>query len=266
VIFDKEVESKNIKGRKRFNLNTMKMGKTMKKSLLTLAVASALSVSAQAEQFWADNSISVLQGSDYEFQEGDVTTMTLEHVSGHSWGGLFLFMDRHVSGEFKDTYSEVSPKFTLTKMDGVVSAINAAFTYESGSNTGGVNQDNYLYGVGADLNVPGLNFASATLFYAANKNGFGSSNDKQITLTYGYSAGNFNIDGYVDYAFDNSEDNGAFNVDNVHFNPQITYNLGPALGVSNKIKLGVEYSYWDNQFGVNGQEQNAFSLILKTHL
>ena len=246
----------------------------MKKTLLTLAVASAFSISAQAEQFWSDNSISVLQGSDYEFnktnEESNLTTMTLEHVSGHSWGSVFAFVDRHVAGDFQETYAEVSPSFTLTKMDGVVSSINAAFTYESGSTTTGVNQDNYLYGVGADLKIPGMDFASATVYYAANRVGtdFGTtaSNDKQITLTYGVSSGNLALDGYIDYSFDNNEDDGAFNVDSFHFNPQITYNLGPALGTSNKVKLGVEYSYWDSQFGKEGQDQNAVSLILKAHL
>lgn len=246
----------------------------MKKTLLTLAVASAFSISAQAEQFWSDNSISVLQGSDYEFnkenEESNLTTMTLEHASGHSWGGVFAFVDRHVAGDFQETYAEVSPSFKLAKMDGVVSSINAAFTYESGSTTGGVTQDNYLYGVGADLKIPGMDFASATVYYVANRVGtdFGTtaSNDKQITLTYGVSSGNLALDGYIDYSFDNNEDDGAFNVDSFHFNPQITYNLGPALGTSNKVKLGVEYSYWDNQFGQEALDQNAVSLILKAHL
>ncbi|MFY0639861.1 MAG: hypothetical protein JXR16_02365 [Bermanella sp.] len=238
----------------------------MKKTLLTIASAALLSTSVQAEQYWADTSLSLLQGSDYEFIDDDVTTLTVEHVSGHSWGGLFLFSDRLVSGDFKETYSEVSPKFTLMKMDGFVSNINAAFTYENSSNSTGFSQDNYLYGVGADLNVPGLNFASATLYYAANKSTFGSNNDMQITLTYGYSMGEFNIDGFVDYSFENSEDNGFVNVDNIHINPQITYNVGPLLGTANKIKVGIEYSYWDNQFGVDGQDQSAVSLLLKTHL
>ena len=229
----------------------------MKKTLLTLAGATVLSMSAQAEQFWADNSISVLQGSDYEFNDSDTTTMTLEHVSGHSWGGVFMFVDRHNGGGYKETYSEISPKFTIAKMDGVVSSINAAFTYELGSNPFGA-FDNYLYGVGADLKIPGLNFASATFYRAFNDNG---ADDNQVTLTYGFSSGNFNIDGYVDYSFDN--DDGE---DQLHINPQVTYNVGPMLGTSNKVKLGLEYSNWNSQFGTAGKDQDAFSLILKAHL
>ena len=263
MIFDKEVESKNIKGRKRFNLNTMKMGKTMKKSLLTLAVASALSVSAQAEQFWADNSLSVLQGDSYtnafSGQDEEFTTMTLEHVSGHSWGGVFLFVDRH-NGDVTETYAEVSPKFTLSSFEGgFVKAVNASFTYESGSSQF-ANFDNYLYGVGLDLNIPGLNFASATAYRAFNDGSGTDNDDNQITLTYGFSTGNFNIDGYVDYSFDNDSSE-----DQLAINPQITYNIGPMLGISNKVKLGIEYFYWDNKIGQT-EDQNSVSLLLKTHL
>mgnify|MGYP000349315018 FL=1 len=231
----------------------------MKKTLLTLAGATLLSMSAQAEQFWADNSISVLNGSNYTnaFSGADeeFTTMTLEHVSGHSWGGVFLFMDRH-NGDATETYIEVSPKATLAKLDGVVSNINVAMTYENGSSQF-ANFDNYLYGVGADLKIPGMNFASATLYRAFNDN---ADDDNQVTLTYGFSAGNFNVDGYVDYSFgaDDAEDQ-------LHFNPQLTYNIAPMLGASNKIKLGLEYSYWDNKIGQT-EDQSSVSLILKAHL
>jgi nucleoside-specific outer membrane channel protein Tsx len=231
----------------------------MKKTLLTLAVASALSVSAQAEQFWADNSVSALYGSSYAApfagDENTYTTVTLEHVSGHSWGGLFYFMDHHAGTDENSTYFEISPKFTLAKMDGMVSAVNLAYTMESGGAS-----TNHLFGLGADLKVPGMNFASVTLFQAKNE---GADDDNQITLTYGASFGDINIDGYVDYSFGSDT-----NEDNYHINPQITYNIAPMLGIKNKVKVGIEYSYWGaDKFGVeNGGEQNAVSLLVKAHL
>lgn len=247
----------------------------MKKTLLTLAGASVLSLNVQAEQFWADNSISLLQGDDYKMIDSQdktatLTTMTLEHVSGHSWGGVFLFVDRHVGEDdsqskqqFKETYGELSPKVTLVKLDGPVKAINAAFTYEFGSTSSGFSQDNYLYGAGVDLAIPGMDFASATYYYADNEN---KDNDHQITLTYGAHFGDVNIDGYIDYSTGTEDADAEF-----HFNPQITYNVGSLLGTDNKIKLGVEYSYWQNKFGAKGvdgkfDDQNAISLLLKAHL
>ena len=67
----------------------------------------------------------------------------------------------------------------------------------------------------------------------------------------------------MDYSFAN--DNDAIE-DSMNLTPQITYNVGPMLGLKNKLKVGVEYSYWTNQFGLDGNDQNAVSLLVKAHL
>ena len=243
----------------------------MQKTLLALAGASLLSVSAQAEQFWADNSISYLNGSSYlepfyEFdadKEYSYSTLTLEHVSGHSWGGVFAFVDRHSGDGFTDTYIEVSPTFSLAKMEGAVSGVNAAFTYEAAAS----GMDNYLFGAGVDLKVPGMDFASVTLFRAINdKLGIDKSDDNQITVTYGAHFGDIIVDGFMDYRFGNDGSILGDIEDSMNFTPQITYDLAPTLGFKNKFKVGVEYSYWTNKFGVDGADQNAISLLLKAHL
>lgn len=242
----------------------------MKKTLLTLAAASALSVSAQAEQFWADNSVSVLSGSSYiepfafdATTEVSYSTMTLEHASGHSWGGLFYFLDSHSGDGFNDSYFELSPTYNITKMEGAISGINAAFTYE-----GGKDFDNFLFGAGVDLKVPGLDFASVTLFRAINDNlGINKGDDNMLQVVYGYSNGNLIIDGFMDYRFGNDDGTDFGDVeDSMNLTPQITYNVGPMLGLKSKLKVGVEYSYWTNKFGVDGADQNAVSLLLKAHL
>ncbi len=244
----------------------------MKKTLLALAGASLLSVSAQAEQFWADNSISYLNGSTYmepfgggaADDEYSYSTLTLEHVSGHSWGGLFYFVDRHSGDGFTDTYVEFSPTYSLTKMDGLVSGVNAAFTYEAGSS----GFDNYLFGAGVDLKVPGMDFASVTLFRAINDDiGINKGDDNLLQVVYGYSNGNLIVDGFMDYRFGNSDGTDFGDVeDSINLTPQITYNVGPMFGLKNKMKVGVEYSYWSNKFGSEDADQNAISLLLKAHL
>ncbi|EAT12213.1 hypothetical protein HF888_05350 [Bermanella marisrubri] len=245
----------------------------MKKTILTLAAASAFTMNAQAEQYWADNSVSVLYSDQYEFNEDEATTtMTLEHVSGHSWGDLFYFVDRHNGGDYKETYGEFSPNIKLTSIDdSLVSSVKLAYTYEFGTfQTGDFNPgnpsfhsafDNHLLGLGADLKVPGMDFTSVYLYRAFNDSS--DSDDNQITLVYGYSNGNLIIDGFLDYSFGNENDSVE---DEMNFTPQITYNVGPALGLKNKLKVGVEYSYWTNQFGIDGQDQNAVSLLVKAHL
>lgn len=241
----------------------------MKKTLLTLASAALLSTSVQAEQFWADNSVSVLYGSSYiePFVNGpddelSYTTLTLEHVSGHSWGGLFYFVDRHSGEGFTDTYIEFSPTYTLTKMDGAVSSVSAAYTLESG---GGF--DNHLVGASVGLSVPGMDYLNVNLYRAMNDSlGIDKGDDNLFSVIYGYSNGNLTIDGFMDYRFGNDGNQFGDIEDSMNLTPQITYNLAPMLGLKNKLKIGVEYSYWTNKFGVDGADQNAVSLLLKAHL
>jgi nucleoside-specific outer membrane channel protein Tsx len=226
----------------------------MKKTLLTLAVASALSVSAQAEQFWADNSVSYLYGSSYEGTADDTySTVTLEHASGHSWGGLFYFVDIDKSGAVDNTYSEFSPTYTLAKMDGFVTSVSAAYTMENSEFN-----DNHLFGATLGLKVPGMNFVNASLFQAYNGDG---SEDNLFSVVYNYSNGNLTVDGFMDYRFGN--DNGE---DNLNLTPQITYDLAPMLKMKGKLKVGIEYSNWSNKFGVDVLDQSAVSLLVKAHL
>ena len=151
------------------------------KNLLLAAGVSVLSLSAQAEQFWADNSFSLLYGDNYKMvpagESTKATVMTLEHVSGHSWGGMFFFIDRVNSGEgaYDETYGELSPSISLAKFDGFVKGINAAFTYE-------VQQPampkvralsvriTYLAGVGRGSGHSGADYFSATVYRSKNNN------------------------------------------------------------------------------------------------
>lgn len=229
-------------------------------------------MTAQAEQFWSDNSLSLLYGGNYKMipfgEDSEARTMTLEHASGHSWGGVFLFVDRiqTVDDSYRETYGELSPSFFLKKFEGgFIKSVNAEFTYELGSSTS-MHQDNYLAGVGVDFNIPGMDFFKATVYHAwdnYNLNGTeGRSEDDQLTLSYGWHKGQFNIDGFLDFTPSKGSNHKQTEL---NFTPQITYDFGPMLGLKNKVKVGVEYAYWKNKFG-NDDTQNNFSLLLKWHL
>ena len=238
-------------------------------ALVAIAALGAMS-SSQAKMLFGDTSISALYGTDYELVPDEtLTTMTLEHASTHTWGGVFFFVDRHqgkenASGkEFKETYGELAPKLKIATFDNsFIKQVNLAGQYEFGSNSSGFSQDNYLVGVGVDMNVPipGMKYASASLYHAFNDKD--NADDQQITVTYGWEKNNFVIDGYIDYAF-NSEDDSV--KDNIHINPQLKYNLQEVLGIDNRLEVGMEYSYWKNKYGVDGVDQNAASALVKYH-
>ncbi|MDN3651228.1 outer membrane protein OmpK [Thalassotalea ponticola] len=247
-----------------------------------LAGAFLTSTQATAEMFWSDNSVSLLHNvNQYHVNENDdVVTVTLEHASGHSWGDLFFFADRldfkqdsdNVAA--KETYSELSPRLSLSYATGskfeygIVSDVFIATTWEHSTYHSAVfsnSFDNYLVGVGADLKLPGFAYANVNVYQANNEN---VDNDQQLTLVWGYpfSIGNadFMFDGYIDWSSAADTHKAEF-----HFNPQLRLDVGKYFGIAKKFEAGIEYSYWDNKFGLDypglGTE-SAVSLLVKVHL
>ncbi|WP_227672284.1 DUF5020 domain-containing protein [Psychrobacter urativorans] len=251
------------------------------KPLTTAAIAIVAlggMTSANAKTLFKDTSITLLHGGDFKLLPDDVdtlSTMTLEHASTHTWGGVFFFVDRHQGGKYdvknndgevidtkryKETFGKFSPKFKIaTFNDSFIKQVNLAGVYEFSSNSTGFGQDNYWAGVGVDLDlpIPGMKYASATLYHSFNDQ---KPDDEKVTLTAAWERDNFLIDGYVDFGFNSDELK-----NNIHFNPQIKYNLQEALGIDNRLEAGVEYSYWRNKFGVDGVDENAVMALAKYH-
>ncbi|MAK91844.1 MAG: hypothetical protein CMI13_11490 [Oleibacter sp.] len=239
----------------------------MKKQILAMAVVAASAAAtvpaAHAERYFADNSVTVLggakfklDGNNYNDDDYKQTTYTIEHVSGYSWGGLFFFLDRDEGeDDWEASYSEFSPKVNVVSFDeGIVKNIHADFTLESGTTATGFSQDNFLYGFGADFRLPGMNYFSATYYYAVNDT---TDDDHQITLVYGASYGGFAFEGYIDYSTGGSDGHKA----SFNFNPQITYDIAPLIGYDNRLQVGVEVSSWHNKYGSEYDEDNVAAMV-----
>jgi len=81
------------------------------------------------------------------------------------------------------------------------------------------------------------------------------------------------IDGFMDWVVDNDDSYHA----NLHFNPQIKYDLGKALSRGEQqLYVGIEYDYWKDKHGIDddsflgdeilgGTDQNTASLLLIAH-
>ncbi|WNC74115.1 outer membrane protein OmpK [Thalassotalea psychrophila] len=257
------------------------MNKTIKVlSSVLLAGSSLVAFNAQAEMHWSDNSISLLKNlSEYEVDTNDdVTVVTLEHASGHNWGDLFMFADRlnfksdSSHPETKETYTEVSPRLSLSyatgsKMEfGIVTDVFLATTWEHDTYENeffSQSFDNYLVGVGADLKLPGFAFFNINLYQVNNEN---IDNDNQLTVVWGlpFSLGNadFMFDGYIDWSSAEETHTADF-----HFNPQLRMDIGKYFGVPKKFEAGFEYSYWVNKFGLTFPDtESVFSAMVKVHL
>jgi len=280
-----------LSGLKRKERIVMKNLKTLSSAAI---LAATIAAPTQAEMFWSDNSITVLHSADYfnvasnfgaPNKEVEYTTVTLEHVSGHSWGDAFFFLDRHhgkgASAGFNETYSEISPRISLGKTTGAdlsvgpIKDVLLAGTYEFSTDTTGFAQDNYLYGVGLDWDLPGFAFFQTNFYYANNKQNFANFNDDwndiQLTIVYGVPFGvagvDFMFDGYIDWSSAETK-NGQQHASDFHFNPQLRADIGKFVGIEkSKLEVGIEYSYWSNKFGVASDDnESAVSALVKFHL
>jgi len=225
---------------------------------------------------FSDSSISLLTGTEFELPGDNVSTLTLEHVSGWKWGDLFIFADalKFHSNPVQDSswYGEFSPRFSLGKLaglkfnkNGLVRDILISTTFERGKN----GNEGLLIGGAVDLNIPGFQFFKLNAYARKDTSRGAGFDDMQWTLGWAYpielGTEKFRLDGFVDYVVGWGPQEPA-----LHTVTQIKWDIGHSLGLDRKIYLGSEIDIWDNQFGVKNRpgldtNQIAVSALLKVH-
>ncbi|SDJ96203.1 Nucleoside-specific outer membrane channel protein Tsx [Ferrimonas sediminum] len=252
-----------------------KVDPTMKKTTLALALLASMSAYAESPIQWWDASATLLHGEDYDLAPSHrQTTLTLETAGGWSYGDWFAFYDFI---EFNGTsesasYGEISPRFSFGKMLGTdlgmgpVTDLSLALTYETGKGP----VESFLYGVGADLALPGFTYFQLNAYKRDAISDGNISDGWQLTPVFRVDIpvgdANLVVDGFIDWVV--AADNDGYE-ENLHFNPQIKYDLGRSLfgeAKSNTLLVGIEYDYWQNKYGVDGIDQNTYSFIVKYHL
>jgi nucleoside-specific outer membrane channel protein Tsx len=254
---------------------------------LSLA-ATLLSGQAMAADLlqWQDNSLTYLNGIDFKVDPPRQQTLTFEHASGWSFGDLFIFVDgikynteaTNGAGDGHTFYGEISPRLSLGKLSGSdlsfgpIKDVLLAATYEFGED----DVDSYLLGPAIDLKVPGFDFFQLNTYYRETDGKRDGSGVWQITPAWSYTLAvgdsDLVIDGFMDWVVDNDDSYHA----NLHFNPQIKYDLAKAMGWGKRFYVGVEYDYWSDKYGIDddsvlgdeilgGTDQSAISLLLKGH-
>ena len=254
---------------------------------LSLA-ATLLSGQAMADDLlqWQDNSLTYLNGIDFKVDPPRQQTLTFEHASGWSFGDLFIFVDgikynteaTNGAGDGHTFYGEISPRLSVGKLSGSdlsfgpIKDVLLAATYEFG----GDDVDSYLLGPAVDLNVPGFDFFQLNTYYRETDGKRDGSGVWQITPAWSYTLpvgdSDLVIDGFMDWVVDNDDSYHA----NLHFNPQIKYDMAKAMGWGKRFYVGVEYDYWSDKYGIDddgyvgdeilgGTDQSAISLLLKGH-
>jgi nucleoside-specific outer membrane channel protein Tsx len=241
-----------------------------------IALAAAMTVTAgaaSAETFFYDNSVSVLYGESYEVGDSDKTVVTFEHYSANSWGDIFIFGDRLINNETEETdrssnrdgsetYIEVAPRFKVSGFDaGIVKNLYIATTWEMSEAN-----DDFLVGLGTDLNVPGFQNLSFNAYQRLNDNG---DNNYQTTIVWGapftIAGQNFKFDGFWDWATATDDRAASSN-----FTYQLKWDATQVLGTSNKVHVGIEHAIWNNKFAIEHSsgfdtKENVVSALVKVH-
>ncbi len=245
---------------------------------LALALLAAQPAVAGDMVQWWDASVTALYGDDYDLAASDEqTTITLETAGAWKYGDWFAFHDftyYHGSANEDGTnYGEISPRFSLGKITGndvklgAITDVSVALTLEHGKGP----TTSFLYGVGLDIAVPYFTYFNVNTYRRDAISNGNYSDGWQVTPAFrmDFPVGNSAIivDGYIDWVFATDENDSLYK-ENIHFNPQIKYDLGAAIfGASkkNQLLVGVEYDYWKNKYGVDGIDQNTYSVIAQYH-
>ena len=267
----------------------------MKRFISPLLMSTAVVIGGEASAaellHWQNNSISYLYGHGYKVDPSIQQTLTFEHASGWAFGDLFAFVDvtkyntkaTNGAGDGHTFYGEISPRFSLGKISGYdlsfgpIKDVLIATTYEHGED----DVDAYLIGPAIDLAIPGFDYFQLNTYLRTTDGNRAGSNTWQITPVWSYTIAvgksDILIDGFMDWVVDNDANRHGEYHANLHFNPQIKYDLGKALSWGEKqLYVGIEYDYWKNKYGikdggyvsenfVGSTDQNTASFLLKAH-
>jgi nucleoside-specific outer membrane channel protein Tsx len=238
---------------------------------------------------WHNESLTYLWGKDFKVNPPIQQTFTLESASAWTWGDIWFFVDQINYNGKKDAnngsntyYGEFSPRLSFGKITGTdlsfgpIKDVLLATTYEFGEG----DNESYLAGPGFDLAIPGFDYFQLNFYYRKPDGHRVPAGAWQITPAWAYTipVGNSDIliDGYMDWVVNNKDSSsGRPNQSdyhaNLHFNPQIKYDLGKAMGYEAKhLYVGVEYDYWSDKYGIKDSQyfttdQNTTSLLVKYH-
>lgn len=245
--------------------------KKLIQGMLLVATVSASAASQAA--IWSSTSVLLEDGSGYKDVSNnskfDADILTLEHVDGWKYGTNFFFIDAtNPNSSTTDFYGEFSPSFSLGKMTGkdlsfgFVKDVSLTGTWEVGQVSNAK-----LFGLGFDLNVPGVPVATVNVYQRFSESKFYSGKTgsaPQVTLVWGapfhLGSTSWLFEGFLDYALAEKE---VGKKENIVSQPRLLLDAGALWGAPKQLYAGVEYSYWHNKYGTDGVDEGVPQATIK---
>lgn len=211
---------------------------------------------------WQQTQFQYLHGDNYKGADGTTfsqSVITFEHASSWEYGSNFFFVDlAQPDTEAGSTfYAEFSPAISLTKTDllelsdGILKDVLLQGNFEWPQ---GPAQRAVLGGLTFEWKNLGLDYLATQLLYRDSHGEKG--NTGQFTVVWEKNFGNetlpIQFSGFFDWA-----GNEGRSVANFHTQPTLLYDFSRSRVFRSPIKLGLEWQYWKNKFGIEGIDQST---------
>lgn len=219
---------------------------------------------------WYSNNIQYLYGNGYLLGSKTRDIITLEHADSWKYGQNYLFVDtiNHrdphdlVSAE---AYGEAYSYFSASKITGKsaqfgpIKDVGLTLGFNAGSEPSDQPFRAYLAGLSTQFDWPIFQFLQ--IDFLAYKNERLSGYAFQITPSWEYPftlAGcDFRFRGFMDFI----TENGVGSAATLLAQPQLLLDVGQFVGHKNHFLLGTEYQYWQNKFGLYGQNESLAQAV-----
>ncbi|MFS4458550.1 DUF5020 domain-containing protein [Bdellovibrio sp. HCB2-146] len=226
----------------------------------TLSLAFLLPFSSHAAD-WQQTEFQILHGDSYK-APGDTTysktVFTFNHVSSWAYGSNFFFFDISSPDTDDNTtyYGEFSPAFSLTKMglmkepDSVVKDILLQLNYELPQ---GPAKRAALAGVTIEWKDISIDYFATQFLYRDTLANDGHTGQFTIVWLKRFGGDSFPVEfsGFLDWA----GQEGTIK-DNLQTQPSLLYDFSKKTAGKVPLKLGVEWLYWKNKYGIDGLDES----------
>lgn len=234
----------------------------MLKNTITIIAASFLLTTNAMAADWSQTNVQFLHGDSYK-KPGDVsysaTVVTFEHLSSWAYGSNFFFFDITSPDTENSTsyYGEFSPAFSFGKMgilnppESFLKDVLLQLNFEIPQ--GPARRVN-LVGLTLEWKDIGFDYFATQFLYRDVLGVDGSTG--QLTLVwlkrFGGESVPMEFSGFLDWA--GKEDTVS---DNVHVQASLLYDVSRKTAQKVPLKVGMEYKYWQNKYGIDGLNEQV---------